>query len=84
LPLTGAKAFRSTLSFHRKYMPHMIYRGQKSISSGVPIQASAGVLPLAMQALLVTLLELFLNYKTSAGRGESGTGLQGKQASQNT
>jgi hypothetical protein len=36
-----------------------------------------------MQALLVTLIELFLNYKRSAGRGEPGLpGSQGKQASQ--
>jgi hypothetical protein len=57
--------------------------GQKSTSSGVLIQASAVVLPLAMQPLLVTLIELFFNYKPSACRGESGTGSQGKQASQN-
>jgi hypothetical protein len=52
--------------------------GQKSTSSGVPIHASAGVLPLAMQALLVTLIELFLNYKPSAGRGEPGTWVTGQ------
>jgi hypothetical protein len=57
--------------------------GQKSTSSGVPTHASAGVLPLAMQALLVTLIELFLNSKSSAGRGEPGTRSQDKQASQN-
>jgi hypothetical protein len=34
--------------------------GQKSISLGVPIHASTGVLFLAMQALLVTLIELFI------------------------
>jgi hypothetical protein len=47
-------------SFHKKaYMPHRIYRGtKKSTSSGVPIHASSGVLPLAMQAPLVTLIEL--------------------------
>jgi hypothetical protein len=37
--------------------------GQTSTSSGIPIHTSAGVLPLAMQAILVTLIELFLNYK---------------------
>jgi hypothetical protein len=47
--------------------------GQKSTSSGVPIHASAGVLPLAMHALLVTLIELLLNYRPSAGREEPGT-----------
>jgi hypothetical protein len=62
-------------------MPHRIYRGQKSTSSGVSIRDFAGVLPQAMQALLVTLIELFLNYKPSAGKGEPGS--QGKQASQN-
>jgi hypothetical protein len=67
-------AFRHSLSFHRKYIGLIGYiGGQKSTSSGVPIHASAGVLPLAMQALLVTLIELFLNYKPSAGRGEPGT-----------
>jgi hypothetical protein len=29
-----------------------------------------------MQALWVTLIELFLNYKPSAGRGEPGLGLR--------
>jgi hypothetical protein len=47
--------------------------GQTSTSSKVPIHASTGVLPLAMQTLLVTLIELFLNYKASASRGEPGT-----------
>jgi hypothetical protein len=50
--------------------------GQKFTSLGVPIHVSAGVLPLAMHALLVTLIELFLNYKTSAGR-EPGTWVTG-------
>jgi hypothetical protein len=37
-----------------------------------------------MQALLVTLIELFFNYKHSTGTGELGLpALQGKQASQN-
>jgi hypothetical protein len=57
-----AKAFRHSLSLSIKkaYMPHRIgyIGGQKCTSSGVPIHASAGVLPLAMQALLVTLIEL--------------------------
>jgi hypothetical protein len=53
-------------------------RGQKSTSSGVPVHVSAGPLPMAMQALLVTLIELFLNYKTSAGRGEPGTWVAGQ------
>jgi hypothetical protein len=52
--------------------------GQKSTSSGVPIHTSAGVLPLAMHALLVTLIELFLNYKPSACRGEPGTWVTGQ------
>jgi hypothetical protein len=59
-------------------MPHRIYRGKKSTSSGVPMHTSAGVLPLAMQALLVTLIELFLNDKPSAGRGEPGTWVTGQ------
>jgi hypothetical protein len=55
-------------------MSNRICRGtKKSTSSKVPIHASTGVLPLAMQTLLVTLIELFLNYKPSAGRGEPGT-----------
>jgi hypothetical protein len=49
-----------TLSFHKKHICLTEYiGGQKSTSSGVPIHASAGVLLLAMQALLVTLIELF-------------------------
>jgi hypothetical protein len=87
LPLTRAKASRCScsLSFHRKHVCLTEYiGGQKSTSSGVPTHASKGVLLLAMQALLVTLIELFFNYKRSAGRGELGLpGLQGKQANQN-
>jgi hypothetical protein len=42
-------AFTCSLSFHRKYIYLTGYiGGQKSTSSGVPIHASAGVLPLAM------------------------------------
>jgi hypothetical protein len=84
LPLTRAKASRCSLSFHRKHICLTGYIGeQKSTSSRVPIHASTGVLLLAMQALLVTLILLF-NYKCSAGRGELGLpGSQGKQASQN-
>jgi hypothetical protein len=68
----------------KAYMPHRIHWGQKSTSSGVPIHVSTGVLLLAMQALLVTLMELFFNYKRSAGGGELGLPeSQGKQASQN-
>jgi hypothetical protein len=67
---TQKNAFRHALSFHRKYIFLKGYiGGQKSTSSRVPIHTSAGVLPLAMQALLVTLIELFLNYKSSSGRG---------------
>jgi hypothetical protein len=48
-----------SLSFHKKHICLTGYiGGQKSTSSGVPIYASAGVLPLAMQALLITLIEL--------------------------
>jgi hypothetical protein len=66
-------AFGCSLSFHRKYICLTGYvGGQKSTSSGVPIHTSTGVLPLAMQDLLVTLVELFLNYMPSAGRGEPG------------
>jgi hypothetical protein len=52
--------------------------GQKSTLSGVPIHASAGVLFLAMQALWVTLIELFLNYKPTAGRREPGIWVAGR------
>jgi hypothetical protein len=49
-----------SLSFHRKHICLTGYIwGQKSTSSGVPIHASKAVLLLAMQALLVTLIELF-------------------------
>jgi hypothetical protein len=49
-----------SLSFHRKHIYLTGYIGeQKSTSSRVPIHASKGVLLLAMQALLVTLIELF-------------------------
>jgi hypothetical protein len=49
-----------TLSFHKKYICLTGYIGeQKSTSSGIPIHASTGVLLLAMQALLITLIELF-------------------------
>jgi hypothetical protein len=47
--------------------------GQNSTSSKVPDHSSTGVLPLAMQALLFTLIECFLNYKPLADRGEPGT-----------
>jgi hypothetical protein len=68
-----------TLSSYKKYICLTGYiRGQKSTSSGVPIHASAGVLPLVMQALLVTLTELFLNYKPLAGKGEPGTWITGQ------
>jgi hypothetical protein len=87
LPPTEAKASRCSLalSFHKKHICLTGYiGGQTSTSSGVPIHASKGVLLLAMQALLVTLIELFFNYKHSAGRRELGLpGSQGKQASQN-
>jgi hypothetical protein len=67
------------LSLHKKHICLTRYiGGQKSNSSGVPIHAFAGVLPLATQALLVTLIELFLNYKPSAGRGEPGTWVSGQ------
>jgi hypothetical protein len=59
-------------------MPHRIYRGTEVYSSGVPIHTSARVFPMAMQALLVTLIELFLNYKPSAGREEPGTWVTGQ------
>jgi hypothetical protein len=36
-------------------MSHRIYRETKGYSSRVPIHTSTGVLPLAMQALLVTI-----------------------------
>jgi hypothetical protein len=66
-------ALRCSLSFHRKYICLTGYiGGQNSTSSGVPIHTS----------LLVTLIELFLNYKPSTGRGEPGTWVTGKQASQ--
>jgi hypothetical protein len=82
LSLTAEKkknAVRHSLSFHRKYIHLTGYRGgQRSISSGVPIHTSTGVLPLAVEALLVTLIELFLNYKPSAGRGEPGTWVAGQ------
>jgi hypothetical protein len=71
---TKNNAFRCSLSFHRKYIHLTGYTGgQKSTSSRVPIHASTEVLPLDMQALLVTLVEPFLNYKPSAGTGEPGT-----------
>jgi hypothetical protein len=66
LPLTGAKASRCSLSlslslsFHKKHICLTEYiGGQKSTSSGIPVHASTWVLLLAMQALLVTLTELF-------------------------
>jgi hypothetical protein len=59
LSLTIAKAFRRSLSFHKKHICLTGYtEGQKSTSSGVPIHASAGVLPLAMQALFGTLIRV--------------------------
>jgi hypothetical protein len=49
-----------SLSSHRKHICLTGYiEGQKSTSSGVLIHASTGVLLLAMQAFLVTLIELF-------------------------
>jgi hypothetical protein len=57
----GSKSLQMlSLSFHRKHMCLTGYiGGQKSTSSGVPIHASKGVLLLAMQALLVSLIRLF-------------------------
>jgi hypothetical protein len=70
---TKNNAFRLSLSFHRKYICLIGYIGrQKLTSSGVLIHDSAGVLPLAVQALMATLIELFLNYKLSSGKGEPG------------
>jgi hypothetical protein len=67
LPLTRAKAFRCalslslSLSLNKKHVCLTEYiGGQRSTSSGVPIHASIG----AIQALLVTLIELFLKLKT--------------------
>jgi hypothetical protein len=49
-----------SLSFHRKHICLTEYiGGQKPTSSGIPIHASKGVLLLAMQALLVTLIVIF-------------------------
>jgi hypothetical protein len=49
-----------SLSFHKKHICLTGYiGGQKSTSSGVSTHASTGVLLLAMQALLVTLIEFF-------------------------
>jgi hypothetical protein len=74
-----APYFRCSLSFHKKHICLTGYiGGQNSTSSGVPIHTSPGVLPLAMQALLVTLIKLFLNYKPSAGRGKPGTWVTGQ------
>jgi hypothetical protein len=68
-----------SLSFYRKHICLTGYIGeQKSTSSRVPIHAFTGVLLLAMQALLVTLIELFFNYKHSAGGRE--LGLPGSRA----
>jgi hypothetical protein len=64
-------------------MPTGYIGGQKSTSLGVPIHTSAGVLPLVMQALLVTLIELILNYNASAGRGELGTWVTGQTGKSN-
>jgi hypothetical protein len=59
-------------------MPHRIHRGTKVYF----IKSPHPSLYRAMQALLVTLIELFFNYKCSAGRGELGLPeSQGKQAS---
>jgi hypothetical protein len=61
LPLTEQKPPNAlALSFHKKHVCLTRYIGrQKSTSSGVPIHASTGVLLLAMQALLVTLIAFF-------------------------
>jgi hypothetical protein len=56
----------------------MHLRTYRETSSEVPIHASAEVLTLALQALLDTLIQLFLNYKSSAGRGEPGTWFAGQ------
>jgi hypothetical protein len=54
-------SFSVSLSFHRKHICLTGYIwGQKSTLPGVPIHASKGDLLLAIQALLVTLIELFL------------------------
>jgi hypothetical protein len=58
--------FRCSLFSQKIYVSQDI-GGQKSTSSRVPVHTSKGVLSLDMQALLVTLIELFLNYKSSAG-----------------
>jgi hypothetical protein len=64
-------------------MPHRIFSAAGVYFMESPIHASKWVLLLAMQALLVTLIELLFNYKHSADRGGLGlVGSQGKQASQ--
>jgi hypothetical protein len=76
------------LSFHEKHICFTGYIGDRGtevylIRSPHPCLCR-GPPSLTMQALLVTLIGLFLNYKPSAGRGEPGLpGFQGKQASQN-
>jgi hypothetical protein len=71
--------------FIKKHIFFTGYKGDKSLfHQESPFTPSTGVLPLAVQALLVTLIKLFLNYKPSASIGEPGLpGSQGKQASQN-
>jgi hypothetical protein len=69
-------AFRHSIYFHRKYICLIgCIRGQKSTSTGV--------LPLPMQALLVTLIRLFLNYNPILVDETQVPGPQGKQANQN-
>jgi hypothetical protein len=61
LSLSLSLSLTLSLSFHRKHICLTKYVGeQKSTSSGVPIHTCKWVLLLAMQALLITLIELFL------------------------
>jgi hypothetical protein len=60
LPLPEQKPSDAlTPSFHKKHICLIECVGGQKSTSGVPIHASTGVLLLAMQALLVTLIELF-------------------------
>jgi hypothetical protein len=54
--------------------------GQKSTSSGVPIHASKGVLLLAMQALMATLIEFFFFLITSIQLVEENWAYLGRRA----
>jgi hypothetical protein len=70
---TTAKVFRHSFSFHRKYMPHRIYRGTKAYFIRSPHPCLCRGPPSGHASPLGYFDRVIFNYKPSAGRREPGT-----------